>query len=37
MTIEIKANQSLHSGIGEKSDEELNEALAIGIKLLTAP
>ena len=37
MTIEIEANHSLYSGIGEKFDEELNEALAIGIKLLTTP
>ena len=37
MTIEIKANHSLHPGIGEELEEELNEALAIGIKLLTTP
>lgn len=37
MTIEIKANHSLHPGIGEEFDEELNEALAIGVKLLTTP
>jgi len=37
MTIEIKANHSLHPGIGEEFDEELNEALAIGIKLLSTP
>jgi len=37
MTIEIKANHSLHPGIGEEFDEELNEALAIGIELLTTP
>jgi hypothetical protein len=37
MTIEIKANHSLHPDIGEEFDEELNEALAIGIKLLTTP
>lgn len=37
MTIEIKANHSLHPGIGEEFEEELNEALAIGIKLLTTP
>jgi hypothetical protein len=37
MTIEIKANHSLHPGIGEHFEEELNEALAIGIKLLTTP
>ncbi len=36
-TIEIKANHSLHPGIGEEFEEELNEALAIGIKLLTTP
>jgi len=37
MTIEIKANHNLHPGIGEEFVEELNEALAIGIKLLTTP
>ncbi|HKW34600.1 MAG TPA: hypothetical protein VJN92_16440 [Candidatus Acidoferrum sp.] len=37
MMIEIKADHSLHPGIGEEFDEELNEALAIGIKLLTTP
>jgi len=37
MTIEIKANHSLHPGIGEEFEKELNEALAIGIKLLTTP
>jgi hypothetical protein len=37
MTIEIKANHSLPPGIGEEFEEELNEALAIGIKLLTTP
>jgi len=37
MTIEIKANHSLHPGIGKEFDEELNEALAIGIELLTTP
>lgn len=37
MTIEIKTNHSLHPGIGEEFEEELNEALAIGIKLLTTP
>ncbi len=37
MTIEIKANHSLHPGKGEEFEEELNEALAIGIKLLTTP
>ena len=37
MTIEIKANHSLHPGIGEEFEEELNEALAIGIKLLATP
>ena len=37
MTIEIKANHSLYPGIGEEFEEELNEALAIGIKLLTTP
>jgi len=37
MSVEIKANHSLHPGIGEEFAEELNEALAIGIKLLTTP
>jgi hypothetical protein len=37
MTIEIKANHSLHPGIGKEFEEELNEALAIGIKLLSTP
>jgi hypothetical protein len=37
MAIEIKANHSQHPGIGEEFEEELNEALAIGIKLLTTP
>jgi hypothetical protein len=37
MTIEIKANHGLHPGIGEEFEEELTEALAIGIKLLTTP
>jgi hypothetical protein len=36
-SIEIKANHSQHPGIGEEFEEELNEALAIGIKLLTTP
>ena len=37
MAIKIAANHSLHPGIGEEFEEELNEALAIGIKLLTTP
>jgi hypothetical protein len=37
MTIEIKAKHGLHPGIGEEFAEELNEALAIGIQLLTTP
>jgi hypothetical protein len=37
MTIEVRANHSLHPGIGEEFEEELNEALAIGIKLLSTP
>jgi hypothetical protein len=37
ITIEIKTNHSLHPGIGEHFEEELNQALAIGIKLLTTP
>lgn len=36
-TIEINANHGLHPGIGEAFEEELNEALAIGIKLLSTP
>ena len=36
-TIEINANNSLHPGIGEEFEEELNQALAIGIKLLSTP
>jgi len=37
VTIEIKAKHSLHPGIGEEFEQELNEALAIGVKLLTTP
>jgi hypothetical protein len=37
MTLEIEANHSMHPGIGEEFEDELNEALAIGIKLLTTP
>ncbi len=37
MSIQINANHSQHPGIGEEFEEELNEALAIGIKLLTTP
>ena len=37
MTIEIKADHSLHPGIGEEFEEELDEAVAIGMKLLTTP
>jgi hypothetical protein len=37
MSIEIKAKHSQHPGIGEEFEEELKEALAIGIKLLTTP
>jgi hypothetical protein len=37
ISIEIKANHNQHPGIGEEFEEELNEALAIGIKLLTTP
>ena len=34
MTIKIQANYGLHPGIGEEFDEELNDSLAIDIKLL---
>ena len=37
MTIEVIADHSLHPGIGEEFEEELTEALAIGIKVLTTP
>lgn len=37
MSIEIKANHSQHPGIGDEFEEELNEALAIGMKLLSTP
>ena len=37
LTIEIRANHSLHPDIGEHFGQELDEALAIGIKLLTTP
>ncbi len=37
MSIEIEANHGVHPGIGREFDEELNEALAIGIKLLSTP
>jgi hypothetical protein len=37
MTIEIRANHGLHPGLTEEFEEELNEALAIGMKLLSTP
>ncbi|MGA7157867.1 MAG: hypothetical protein WBY53_13515 [Acidobacteriaceae bacterium] len=37
LTIEIEAKHSLHPGITAEFEEELNEALAIGMKLLTTP
>lgn len=37
LTIEIQANHSLHPGLTQEFEEELNEALAIGMKLLSAP
>ena len=37
LSINIEANHSLHPGIGEAFEEELQEALAIGIKLLSTP
>jgi len=37
LTIEIEAKHDLHPGITPEFEEELNEALAIGIKLLTTP
>ena len=37
MAIEIKANHSLHPGLTVEFEEELTEALAIGMKLLSTP
>ncbi len=37
LTIEIQANHDAHPGIGEEFQNELKEALAIGIKLLSSP
>jgi hypothetical protein len=37
MTIEIRTDHSLHPGLGEEFEEELDQALAIGMKLLTTP
>jgi len=37
LTIEIEAKHDLHPGLTPEFEEELNEALAIGMKLLTTP
>ena len=37
LAIDIQANHSLHPGLTEEFEEELNEALAIGMKLLSTP
>lgn len=37
LTIDIQAKHSLHPGLTEEFEEELKEALAIGMKLLSAP
>ncbi len=37
LTIGIQADHSLHPGIGENFERELNEAVAIGMKLLSSP
>jgi hypothetical protein len=37
LTIQIEANHDQHPGIGEEFEEELKEALALGIKLLSSP
>jgi hypothetical protein len=37
MAIEVNANHGLHPGLTEEFEEELAEALAIGMKLLTTP
>ena len=37
MVIQIKANHALHPGIGEEFDKQLDEALAIGLRLLPTP
>lgn len=37
LTIDIQANHSLHPGLTKEFEEELNEALMIGMKLLTTP
>jgi hypothetical protein len=37
LSIEIEARHDLHPGITPEFEEELNEALAIGMKLLTTP
>jgi hypothetical protein len=37
LTIEIEAKHDLHPGLTPEFEEELNEALAIGVKLLTTP
>jgi len=37
LTIDIQARHSLHPGLSQEFEEELNEALAMGMKLLSAP
>lgn len=37
LTIEIQAQHNLHPGLTQEFEEELNEALAIGLQLLSAP
>ena len=37
LTIDIQANHSLHPGLTKEFEEELNEALMIGMKLLSTP
>jgi hypothetical protein len=36
MTIEIKSNNGLHPGLTEEFQEELGQALSIGMKLLSS-
>lgn len=37
LTVTIDTDQSLHPGLHRKAEEELNEALAIGMQLLSTP
>jgi hypothetical protein len=37
LTIDIEAQHSLHPGLSKEFEEELNEALAMGMKMLSAP